>query len=205
MKSNLKSRNKIISSNIENVTAASNQLVMQIIQANSKNISLAIEKNKIVIDGIREKIIEKNMDPKITDSVYKSLVNSVLLAEEMIDAAIDDHNIKIKLITESYLKLIDSFDQQIFGEENESMNMFNLFTQHFETAVEMANETLKNQVNQYNKQANFALNFNWNFSENINNQLDFLHEFKNNTIFNNINNWVSEWNKQTILEKVEYN
>ncbi len=205
MKFNLKSRNKLISSNIETITEASKQLVMQIIQANSKNISLSIEKNKLVIDGIRDKVIEKNMDPKITDSVYKSLVNSVLLAEEMIDAAIDDHNSNIKLITESYLRLIESFDQQIFGDENESMNMFNLYTQHFETSVQMANNALKNQVNQYNKHANFALNFNRNFSENINNQLDFLHEFKNNTIFNNINNWVSEWNKQTILEKVEYN
>ena len=205
MSTNLRKKQQVIEANIETITRLSELLVKEIIEANSKNISLAIEKNKIVIDKIREKVIAKNMDPKIMDVVYKTLVSSVLLAEEMIDNAIDDHQENINQITQSYKKLIESFNQQYSNDQAESKNLLELFTLNFEESIKNANDRLSNQIKQYNKHANFALNFNRNFSENINCQIEFLHDFNNNNIFQNINNWVSEWNKQTIREKVEFN
>ncbi len=205
MSTNLRKKQQVIEANIETITRLSELLVKEIIEANSKNISLAIEKNKIVIDKIREKVIAKNMDPKIMDVVYKTLVSSVLLAEEMIDNAIDDHQENINQITQSYKKLVESFNQQYSNDQAESKNLLELFTLNFEESIKNANDRLSNQIKQYNKHANFALNFNRNFSENINCQIEFLHDFNNNNIFQNINNWVSEWNKQTIREKVEFN
>lgn len=205
MSTNLRKKQQVIEANIETITRLSELLVKEIIEANSKNISLAIEKNKIVIDKIREKVIAKNMDPKIMDVVYKTLVSSVLLAEEMIDNAIDDHQENINQITQSYKKLVESFNQQYSNDHAESKNLLELFTLNFEESIKNANDRLSNQIKQYNKHANFALNFNRNFSENINCQIEFLHDFNNNNIFQNINNWVSEWNKQTIREKVEFN
>ena len=205
MSTNLRKKQQVIEANIETITRLSELLVKEIIEANSKNISLAIEKNKIVIDKIREKVIAKNMDPKIMDVVYKTMVSSVLLAEEMIDNAIDDHQKNIDQITQSYQKIVESFNQQHFNDQEESNNLFELVTLNFEESIKNANDRLSNQIKQYNKHANFALNFNRNFSENINYQIEFLHDFNHNNIFQNINNWVSEWNKQTIREKVEFN
>ena len=111
----------------------------------------------------------------------------------------------INQITQSYKKLVESFNQQYSNDQAESKNLLELFTLNFEESIKNANDRLSNQIKQYNKHANFALNFNRNFSENINCQIEFLHDFNNNNIFQNINNWVSEWNKQTIREKVEFN
>ena len=205
MRTNLRKKNQAIETKIETITKLSELLVKEIIEANSKNISLAIEKNKIVIDQIRDKVIAKNMDPKIMDVVYKTMVSSVLLAEEMIDNAIDDHQKNVNQITQSYQKLVESFNQQHFNDQAESNNLLELISLNFEESIKNANDRLSNQIKQYNKHANFALNFNRNFSENINYQIEFLHDFNHNNIFQNINNWVSEWNKQTIREKVEFN
>ena len=205
MRTNLRKKNQAIETKIESITKLSELLVKEIIEANSKNISLAIEKNKIVIDQIRDKVIAKNMDPKIMDVVYKTMVSSVLLAEEMIDNAIDDHQKNIDQITQAYQKIVESFNQQHFNDQEESNNLLELVTLNFEESIKNANDRLSNQIKQYNKHANFALNFNRNFSENINYQIEFLHDFNHNNIFQNINNWVSEWNKQTIREKVEFN
>jgi hypothetical protein len=164
-----------IKNEIKGAAEKSKETVKEIIDSSSKLMKNAIDSNKRIIDSIREKLEQQEIEDTVTDKVKNTLGKSIELAEDTIDNVVDSFKKHMDLNVDFHTKLTDAV-VDIVKETKDAKpeKLLNLIPEHFEAARQLAVRNVKEMVDSYNKNANIALNFSQKFGESINAQVDAL-------------------------------
>jgi hypothetical protein len=196
MKTILNEKAEKIKSNIKGTAEKSKETIREIIDSNTKYLGAAMDSNKKIVDSIKEKLNQQEMDDSLTDTLKNTFGKSVELAEDALDSIINSYTRQMELNVDFNTKLVDAIKES--NSENPE-KVLNLIHENFEASRELTINNTKEILEFYNKHTNLAVNFNQKFGENINAQIESLFKIQSKGL-NKFTEWASDWWKQSEKE-----
>jgi uncharacterized alkaline shock family protein YloU len=182
-----------IKSNIKNTAEKSKETIREIITANTKNIGDALDSNKKIVDSIKAKLNQQEIEDSVTETVKNSFGKSVELAEDALDSIINAYTRQMELNVDFNTKLVDAIKENTSNENYEKV--LKLIHENFEASYKLTINNTHEILDFYNKHTNLAVNFNQKFGESINAQIETLFSLQQKGL-NKFTSWASEWWKQ---------
>lgn len=182
-----------IKSNIKNTAEKSKETIREIITANTKNIGDALDSNKKIVDSIKAKLNQQEIEDSVTETVKNSFGKSVELAEDALDSIINAYTRQMELNVDFNTKLVDAIKENTSNENYEKV--LKLIHENFEASYKLTINNTQEILEFYNKHTNLAVNFNQKFGESINAQIETLFSLQQKGL-NKFTSWASEWWKQ---------
>ena len=182
-----------IKSNIKNTAEKSKETIRDIITANTKNIGDALDSNKKIVDSIKAKLNQQEIEDSVTETVKNSFGKSVELAEDALDSIINAYTRQMELNVDFNTKLVDAIKENTSNENYEKV--LKLIHENFEASYKLTINNTQEILEFYNKHTNLAVNFNQKFGESINAQIETLFSLQQKGL-NKFTSWASEWWKQ---------
>lgn len=182
-----------IKSNIKNTAEKSKETIREIITANTKNIGDALDSNKKIVDSIKERLNQQEIEDSVTDTVKSTFGKSVELAEDALDSIINAYTRQMELNVDFNTKLVDAIKENTSNENYEKV--LKLIHENFEASYKLTINNTQEILEFYNKHTNLAVNFNQKFGESINAQIETLFSLQQKGL-NKFTTWASEWWKQ---------
>lgn len=182
-----------IKSNIKNTAEKSKETIREIITANTKNIGDALDSNKKIVDSIKAKLNQQEIEDSVTDTVKSTFGKSVELAEDALDSIINSYTRQMELNVDFNTKLVDAIKENTSNENYEKV--LKLIHENFEASYKLTINNTQEILEFYNKHTNLAVNFNQKFGESINAQIETLFSLQQKGL-NKFTTWASEWWKQ---------
>lgn len=182
-----------IKSNIKNTAEKSKETIREIITANTKNIGDALDSNKKIVDSIKAKLNQQEIEDSVTETVKNSFGKSVELAEDALDSIINAYTRQMELNVDFNTKLVDAIKENTANENYEKV--LKLIHENFEASYKLTINNTQEILEFYNKHTNLAVNFNQKFGESINAQIETLFSLQQKGL-NKFTSWASEWWKQ---------
>ena len=198
MKTTLNEKAEKIKKHISGTTEKSKQTIKEIMVANSRHINEAVNANLKVVESIKENFKQNEMQDTITDNLKQSLLKSVELAEDTLDAIINSYSRQRELAIDLNIRLVDAVKESSPGNAE---NIFQLIQDNFEKTYRMIVDNTNEIVESYNKHTNLAVNFNKKFADGVNIQIDNLLQVRDKSL-DKFSNLASVWWKENISEKV---
>ena len=175
MASTLNDNAEKIKKEIKGAAEKSKETVKEIIDSSSKLMKNAIDSNKKIIDSIKEKLVQQEIEDTVTDKVKNTLGKSIELAEDTIDNVVGSFKKHMDLNVDFHTKMTDAVvDIVKEAKDSKPEKLLNLIPEHIEAGRQLAVRNVKEMIDSYNKNANIALNFSQKFGENISAQMDAL-------------------------------
>lgn len=182
-----------IKTNIKNTAEKSKETIREIISTNTKHIGDALDSNKKIVDSIKEKLNQQEIEDSVTDTVKSTFVKSVELAEDALDSIINAYTRQMELTVDFNTKLVDAL-KATNSQENYD-NVLKLIHENFEATYKLTINNTKEILDFYNRHTNLAVNFNQKFGESINAQIETLFNLQQKGL-NKFTAWATEWWKQ---------
>ncbi len=193
MSTTLNEKAEKIKHNIKNTAEKSKETIREIINANTKHIGNALDQNKKIVDSIKEKLNQQEIEDSVTDTVKSTFGKSVELAEDALDSIINSYTRQMELNVDFNTKLVDAIKESTYSENYEKI--LKLIHENFEASYKLTHNNTQEILDFYNKHTNLAVNFNQRFGESINNQIETLFNLQYKGL-NKFTAWASEWWKQ---------
>ena len=178
-----------IKNTIKGTAEKSKETIRGIIESNTKYIGTAIDTNKKLVDSIKEKLNEHEIEDSVTDSMKNSFGNSVKLAEDALENIINSYTRQMEMNVDFNTKLVDAINES--NHENHE-KVLGLIHENFEASRQLTINNTKEILDFYNKHTNLAVNFNQKFSENINAQLESLFNIQSKGL-HRFTEWAADW------------
>jgi len=197
MATTLNEKAEKIKNSIKGTAEKSKETIREIIDSNTKYIGDALDSNKKIVDSIKEKLNQREMEDSVTDNLKSTFSKSVELAEDALDSIINSYIRQMEMNIDFNTKLVDAIKES--GNENPE-KVLKLIHENFESAHELTIRNTKEILDFYNKHTNLAVNFNQKFGESINAQIESLFSIQSKGL-NKFTTWASEWwkeNKATV-------
>ncbi|HYG51377.1 MAG TPA: hypothetical protein VD905_10765 [Flavobacteriales bacterium] len=185
-----------IKTNIKTSAEKSKETIREIIVSSSKYIDSALDTNKKMVDSIKEKLNQQELEDTLTDNLKATFSKSVELAEDTLDSIINSYTRQMELNVDFNTKLVDAIRE---SNTETPEKVLNLIHENFESSRQLTINNTKEILEFYNKHTNLAVNFNQKFGENINSQIDALFKLQSKGL-NKFTDWAAEWWKQTEKE-----
>src|ERR1017187_3833788 len=185
-----------IKNNIKGTAEKSKETIREMIDSNSRFIDRALDSNKIILDSIKEKLNQQEIEDTVTDTLKSTFGKSVELAEDALDSIINAYTRQMEMNVDFNTKLVDAIKES--NTENPE-KVLNLIHENFEASRQLTIRNTKEILDFYNKHSNLAVNFNQKFGENINAQIDSLFKIQSKGL-NKFTEWASDWWKKTESE-----
>jgi uncharacterized protein YpuA (DUF1002 family) len=196
METKLNEKSEKIKNSIKNTAEKSREIIREIIASNSKHIDSALDSNKKIVDSIKEKLNQKEIEDSVTDTLKGSFGKSVELAENALDSIINSYTRQMEMNIDFNTKLVDAIKE---SSNNHSEKLLELIHENFEASHQLTVRNTKEILDFYNKHTNLAVNFNQKFGDSINAQIESLFNIQSKGL-NKFTGWASEWWKQTEKE-----
>src|ERR1035437_4565278 len=97
-----------IKKEIKGAAEKSKETVKEIIDSSSKLMKNAIDSNKKIIDSIKEKLVQQEIEDTVTDKVKNTLGKSIELAEDTIDNVVGSFKKHMDLNVDFHTKMTDA-------------------------------------------------------------------------------------------------
>ena len=196
METTLNEKAEKIKENIKGTAEQSKETIRKIIDSNTQYIGTALDSNKKIVDSIKEKLGEKEIDDSVTDTLKNTFGKSVELAEDALDSIINSYTRQMEMNVDFNTKLVDAVKE---SNNKTPEKVLNLIHENFEASRELTIRNTKEILEFYNKHTNLAVNFNEKFGENINAQIESLFKIQS-TGLDRFTNWASDWWKHNEKE-----
>ncbi len=192
MNATLNEKAEKIKNNIKNTAEKSKETIREIIVSNTKHISEALDSNKKIVDSIKEKLGQQEIEDSVTDTLKSSFKKSVELAEGALDSIINSYTRQMEMNVDFNTKLVDAIKE---SDNKQPEKVLKLIHENFEASHQLTIRNTKEILDFYNKHTNLAVNFNQKFGESINAHIESLYNIQNKGL-NKFTNWASDWWKQ---------
>ena len=192
MKTTLIKKSEKIKSSIKGTSEKSKEAIREIIDSNTRYIGSALESNKKIVDSIKEKLVDQEIEDSVTNTLRTSFGQSIDLAGAALDSIINSYIRQMELNVDFNTRLVDAVNE---SKNENSEKVLSLIHDNFETSRELTISNAKEIFDFYTKHTNLAVNFNEKFGENITVQLEFLYTAQSKEL-NKFTEWASEWWKQ---------
>ena len=192
MHSTLNEKSEKIKNSIKGTAEKSKETIREIIDSNTKYIGEALNSNKKIVDSIKEKLNQQEIEDSVTDTLKSTFGKSVELAEDALDSIINSYTRQMEMNVDFNTKLVDALKE---SNSTHPEKVLELIHENFEASHELTIRNTKEILDFYNKHTNLAVNFNQKFGESINAQIESLFNLQNKGL-NKFTNWASEWWKQ---------
>ncbi len=192
MKATLNEKAENVKETIRGTAEKSRQTIREIIHTNVKSIGAALDSNKKIIDSIKEKLNQQEIEDTVTGTLKNGFGKSVELAEDALDSIISSFIRQMELNVDTNVKLADAVKESNSAAPEK---IFNVIKENFEATRKLTINNTKELLESYNKHANLAVNFNQKFGESINAHVASLVKIQH-TGLNKFNEWATEWWKQ---------
>ncbi len=192
MNSTLNEKSEKIKNSIKGTAEKSKETIREIIDSNTKYIGEALNSNKKIVDSIKEKLNQQEIEDSVTDTLKSTFGKSVELAEDALDSIINSYTRQMEMNVDFNTKLVDALKE---SNSTHPEKVLDLIRENFEASHELTIRNTKEILDFYNKHTNLAVNFNQKFGESINAQIESLFNLQNKGL-NKFTNWASEWWKQ---------
>ena len=186
-----------IKSSIKGTAEKSKETIREIISTNSKYLGEALDNNKKIVDSIKEKLNQQEMEDTVTENLKNTFGKSVELAEDALDSIINAYTRQMEMNVDFNTKLVDAI-KETRGENPEKV--LNLIHENFEASRQLTIKNTKEILDFYNRHSNLAVNFNKKFGESINAQLESMFSIQSRGL-NRFTGWAAEWWKQADKEE----
>jgi len=197
MDSTLNEKAEKIKNSIKGTAAKSKETIKEIIVSNTKHIGEALDSNKKIVDSIREKLNQQEIEDSMTDTLKTTFGKSVELAEDALDSIINSYTRQMEMNVDFNTKLVDAIKE---SNNDQPEKVLTLINENFEASHQLTIRNTKEILDFYNKHTNLAVNFNQKFGESINAHIESLYNLQNKGL-NKFTNWASEWWRQEGKEK----
>src|ERR1019366_4608728 len=192
MNTTLNEKAEKIKSNIKGTAEKSKETIRQFIDSNKKHVGAAIDSNKKIVDSIKEKLDQQDVNDSVTENVKDTFGKSVELAEDALDSIINSYTRQMEMNVDFNTKLVDAIKE---SKSEHPEKVLELIHQNFEASYQMTLNNTKEILDFYNKHTNLAVNFNEKFREKINSQIESLFKIQGKGL-NRFTDWASEWWKE---------
>ena len=196
METTLNEKAEKIKDKIKGTAEQSKKTIREIIDFNTKVIGTALDSNKTIVDSVKEKLGQKNIEDTITLPLNGTFKKSVELAEDALDSIINSYTRQMELTVDFNTKLVDAIKES--NTENPE-KILNLIHENFEASHQLTVKNTKEILEFYNKHTNLAVNFNQKFGESINTQIESLFKIQSAGL-DRFTGWASEWWKHAEKE-----
>ena len=143
-----------IKSHINNTAGKSKETIKEIIASNSKHIGNALDSNKKIVDSIKEKLNDKEIEDTITETLKTSFGKSIEIAEDALDSIINSTTRQIEWSIDYNTKLVDAIKE---SQNTNPEKMLELINENFEASQQLTIDNTKEILDFYNKHTNLAL------------------------------------------------
>jgi len=189
MNSTLNTKAEDIKNNIKGTAEKSKETIREIIASNSKYIDNALDSNKKIVESIKKKLDQQEIEDSVTDTIKTSFGKSVKLSENALDSIINSYTRQMEMNVDFNTKLVDA----IKGTDSKHPEkVMELIYDNFEASRKLTIESTKEILDFYNKHTNLAMDFNQKFGESIASQIESLSRLQNKSM-SKFSNWASEW------------
>ena len=192
METTLNEKAEKIKEKIKGTAEQSKKTIREIIDTNSKYIGTALESNKKIIDSIKEKLNQQEIEDTMTGPMKSTFGKSVELAEDALDSIISSYTRQMELNVDFNTKLVDAVKE---ADAKTPEKVLNLIHENFEASRQLTVKNTKEILEFYNKHTNLAVNFNQKFGESINTQIESLFQIQSKGL-SKFTDWASDWWKQ---------
>lgn len=192
MNQTLNEKSEKIKSSIKDVAKKSQETIREIIGSNTKYIGEALDSNKKIVDSIKEKLNQQEIEDSVTETLKSTFGKSVELAEDTLDGIINSYTRQMEMNIDFNTKLVDAIKESNLDFPEKVLE---LIQNNFETSRQLTIRNTKEILDFYNKHTNLAINFNQKFGENINSQIEVISNLQNKGL-NKFTSWASEWWQQ---------
>ena len=189
MNDTLNIKSEKIKNSIKGTAEKSKETIREIIASNNKYIGNALDSNKKIVDSIKEKLDQQEIEDSVTDNLKSSFGKSVELAEDALDSIINSYTRQMEMNVDFNTKLVDAIKES--GNSNNE-KLLDLIHENFEASRQLTISNTKETLDFYNKHTNLAVNFNEKFGDSINAQMEALYDIQNKGL-NKFTHWASEW------------
>jgi len=193
----LNEKSEKIKNSIKTTAETSKETIREIIESNSKYIDSALDTNKKIVESIKAKLNQQEIDDSITDTFKYTFKKSVELAEDAIDSIILSYTKQTELNIDFNTKLIDTLKD---SSNKNPEKVLNLIQENFETTRQLNIDITKEILGFYNKHTNLAVNFNQKFGETIQTQVEVLAKIQSKGVAR-FTEWTSNWWKENEKEE----
>ena len=193
MEHSLNEKSEKIKNSIKDTAEKSKETIREIISSNTRYIDEALNSNKIIVDSVKEKLNQKDINDSFTDTMKSTFGKSVELAEDALDSIINSYTRQMEMNIDFNTKLVDAVKE---SGNNHPEKLLELIHENFEASRKLTISNTKEILDFYNKHTNLAINFNQKFGDSINAQIESLFTFQSKGL-NKFTNWASEWWKQS--------
>ncbi len=194
MNTTLNEKSEKIKSSIKGTAEKSKETIREIIDSNTKFIGEALDSNKKIVDSIKKKLVEQEIEDSMTDTLKSTFGKSVELAEDALDSIINAYTRQMELNVDFNTKLVDAVKA---SNTKNPEGLLNLIHENYEASRQLTIKNTKEILDFYNKHTNLAVNFNEKFGENIQTQLEVLFKIQSKGL-NKFTGWASEWWKENV-------
>ena len=109
--STLNEKAEKIKNTIKGTAEKSKETIREIIDSNTKYIGAALDSNKKIIDSIKEKLNQQEIDDSVTDTLKSTFGKSIELAEDALDSIINSYTRQMELNVDFNTKLVDTIKE----------------------------------------------------------------------------------------------
>jgi hypothetical protein len=197
MNSTLNEKAEKIKKTIKGTAEKSKETIREIIVANTKHIGEALDSNKRIVDSIKEKLNQQEIEDSVTETLKTTFGKSVELAEDALDSIINSYTRQMEMNVDFNTQLVDAIKESNYAQPEKVLKLIN---ENFEASHQLTIRNTKEILDFYNKHTNLAVNFNQKFGESINAQIESLFNLQNKGL-NKFTSWASEWWKQEDKKK----
>ena len=189
MNTTLNEKSEKIKNSIKGTAEKSKETIREIIASNNKYIGNALDSNKKIVDSIKQKLDQQEIEDSVTETMKSSFGKSVELAEDALDGIINSYTRQMEMNVDFNTKLVDAIKE---SGNNHNEKLLDLIHENFEASHQLTVNNTKEMLDFYNKHTNLAVNFNEKFGDSINTQLEALYNIQNKGL-NKFTQWASEW------------
>lgn len=189
MSHTLNAKAEKIKSNIKGTAEKSKETIREIIASNTKYIGHAMDSNKKIVDSIKAKLDQQEIEDSVTDTLKVTFGKSVELAEDTIETIINSYTKQMELNVDFNTKLIDVIKESKSGNPDKVLE---LILENFEASRQLTINNTKEIFDFYNKHTDLAMDFNQKFGENIKTQIESFTTLQDKSL-NKFTNYAAEW------------
>ncbi len=183
-----------------NVTAEkSKETIREMISSNNKYIGDALDSNRIIVDSIKEKLNNQDIEDSVTESMNSTFGKSIELAEDALDSIINAYTKQMEMTVDFNTKLVDVIKSANLLHPEEVLELIH---GNFHDAHQLTIKNTKEILDFYNKHTSLAVSFNQKFCKSINAQIESLFILQNKGL-NKFTIWAADWWKQEEEDKKE--
>ena len=197
MNNTLNEKSEKIKNSIKGTAEKSKETIREIIASNTKYIGEALDSNKKIVDSIKEKLNQQEIEDSVSDTLKSTFGKSVELAEDALDSIINSYTRQMEMNVDFNTKLVDAIKESNTSQPDK---MLELIHENFEASRQLTIRNTKEILDFYNKHTNLAVNFNQKFGDSINAQIESLFNIQSKGL-NKFTNWASELWKQEDKDK----